>query len=76
MTFLWPNSLWLMLALPLLPVVYLWLLRRRGKAALRYMIKIFLVDLWSKWREIEGLPVTPTYNEARRGYAHGAEAAE
>jgi Ca-activated chloride channel family protein len=36
MTFLWPNSLWLMLAAPLLPVLYLWLLRRRGKAALRY----------------------------------------
>ncbi|MBC7942815.1 MAG: VWA domain-containing protein, partial [Chitinophagaceae bacterium] len=36
MTFLWPSSLWLMLALPLLPVLYLWLLRRRGKRALRY----------------------------------------
>ncbi|MBC8055239.1 MAG: VWA domain-containing protein [Rhizobiales bacterium] len=36
MTFLWPQSLWLMLALPLLPVLYLWLLRRRGRPALRY----------------------------------------
>lgn len=36
MYFLWPQSLWLMLALPLLPLAYLWLLRRRGKAALRY----------------------------------------
>ena len=36
MHFLWPQYLWLMLALPLLPVLYLWLLRRRGKAALRY----------------------------------------
>ena len=36
MNFLWPHSLWLMLALPLLPALYLWLLRRRGKAALRY----------------------------------------
>ena len=36
MNFLWPEFLWLMLALPLLPVVYLWLLRRRGKLALRY----------------------------------------
>ena len=57
-------------------VTNLWPPGRIHKAALRYMIKIFLVDLWSKWREIEGLPVTPTYNEARRGYAHGAEAAE
>ena len=36
MNFLWPQYLWLMLALPLLPVLYLWLLRRRGKPALRY----------------------------------------
>ena len=36
MTFLWPPLLWSMLALPLLPALYLWLLRRRGKAALRY----------------------------------------
>ncbi len=35
MNFLWPQNLWLMLALPLLPVLYLWLLRRRGKPALR-----------------------------------------
>ena len=36
MFFLWPHYLWLMLALPLLPVLYLWLLRRRGKQAVRY----------------------------------------
>jgi len=36
MNFLWPQYLWLMLALPLLPVLYLWLVRRRGKSALRY----------------------------------------
>jgi len=36
MNFLWPQYLWLMLALPVLPALYLWLLRRRGKAALRY----------------------------------------
>ncbi|MDP1743110.1 VWA domain-containing protein [Polaromonas sp.] len=31
-----PHYLWLMLALPLLPLAYLWLLRRRGKLAVRY----------------------------------------
>ncbi len=36
MFFQWPQYLWLMLALPLLPVAYVWLLRRRGKVALRY----------------------------------------
>ena len=36
MNFLWPQYLWLMLALPLLPTLYLWLLRRRSQSALRY----------------------------------------
>ena len=35
MSFLWPQNLWLLLALPLLPALYLWLLHRRGKTALR-----------------------------------------
>jgi len=35
MNFLWPQNLWLLLALPLLPALYLWLLRRRGKPVLR-----------------------------------------
>ncbi|MBI2726341.1 MAG: VWA domain-containing protein [Polaromonas sp.] len=36
MFFLWPQYLWLLLALPLLPLAYLWLLRRRGRTSLRY----------------------------------------
>ena len=36
MSFLWPQWLWSMLALPLLPALYLWLLHRRGKRTLRY----------------------------------------
>jgi Ca-activated chloride channel homolog len=36
MTFLWPEFLWLLLALPLLVLVYLWLLRCKKKTALRY----------------------------------------
>ncbi len=36
MTFLWPEMLWLLLALPVVVVVYLWLLRRKKKLALRY----------------------------------------
>lgn len=35
MSFLWPQYLWWMLLLPLLPSLYLWLLRRRGKPVLR-----------------------------------------
>lgn len=36
MSYLWPEFLWLMLALPLLPAAYVWLLRRRRQAAVRY----------------------------------------
>jgi Ca-activated chloride channel homolog len=34
--FLWPDFLWGLLALPLLVLLYVWLLRRRRQAALRY----------------------------------------
>ncbi|MBS0425839.1 MAG: VWA domain-containing protein [Proteobacteria bacterium] len=36
MTFLWPQFLWLLLAVPVLVLLYLWLLRRKKKLALRY----------------------------------------
>ena len=36
MNVLWPQFLWLLLALPLLVLVYAWLLRRKKKNALRY----------------------------------------
>ena len=36
MSFLWPQYLWLLLALAALPAAYAWLLRRRSKAALHY----------------------------------------
>jgi Ca-activated chloride channel family protein len=35
-TFMWPQFLWLLLSIPLLVVVYIWLLRRKKKLALRY----------------------------------------
>ena len=35
-TFLWPQFLWLLPVLPLLVLVYLWLLRRKKKLVLRY----------------------------------------
>jgi Ca-activated chloride channel family protein len=36
MNFLWPQFLWLLLATPLLVLLYLWLMRRKKKLALRY----------------------------------------
>ncbi|MFT3777791.1 MAG: VWA domain-containing protein [Ottowia sp.] len=35
-SFLWPQFLWLLLALPLLVLLYLWVQRRRKKLAVRY----------------------------------------
>jgi len=36
MTFLWPELLWLLLALPALVLLYLWLLKRRRATAIAY----------------------------------------
>jgi Ca-activated chloride channel homolog len=36
MNFLWPEFLWLLAALPLLVLLYVWLLKRKKKMALRY----------------------------------------
>jgi len=35
-TFMWPEALWLLLAVPLVVALYFWLLRRKKQAALRY----------------------------------------
>lgn len=36
MTFFWPQFLWLLLVLPVLVLLYLWLMRRKKKLALRF----------------------------------------
>ena len=36
MHFLWPQFLWLLLAVPLLVALYVWLMRRKKKNTLRY----------------------------------------
>ena len=35
MTFIWPRLLWLLVLLPLLVLLYLWLLRKRRKSTVR-----------------------------------------
>jgi hypothetical protein len=49
---------------------------RIDAAARGYMVKMFLAELWDKWRRLEGLEVTPTYHEAIQGHRHGRNAAE
>ena len=36
MTFVWPQLLWLMVLVPLLVVLYVWLLRRKVKHAVQF----------------------------------------
>ena len=42
----------------------------RDNMAKRYMIKIFLIDLYKIWRKLEGLEVHPDYHEAKLGHKH------
>jgi Ca-activated chloride channel family protein len=51
MSFLWPHNLWLMLAVPLLPLAYVWLLRRRRQAAVRFSsLQVARAASGSGWR--------------------------
>lgn len=43
----------------------------RHNAARRYMVKIFMQELWLRWREIEGLEVNVPYAEAYLDMKHG-----
>ena len=45
----------------------------RHDMAIRYMVKQFLVELHMKWRELEGLPVSMPYDQAKLGYTHGRQ---
>jgi hypothetical protein len=42
----------------------------RHAAANRYMVKMFLQELWGNWRELEGLEVRPPYAEEYLGRVH------
>jgi len=42
----------------------------RMNMALRYMRKMFLIDLYNAWRAIEGLPIEPPYHEEKLGIYH------
>lgn len=46
----------------------------RHNMAMRYMIKMFLLDLYTVWRPLDGLPVAPPYHEAKLGMVHRAAA--
>lgn len=47
-----------------------WTKMRRHEASLRYMLKIFLIDLYKAWRPLEDLVVQPPYHEAKLGHKH------
>lgn len=47
-----------------------WNKGRIHRASIRYMIKMFLRDLYVNWREVEGLFVRPPYHEEKLGIVH------
>ena len=53
MTFMWPQFLWLLLALPLLVLLYIWLLRRKKKMALRYASLSIVREAMGKGQSIK-----------------------
>jgi len=52
------------------PAHEIWTPMRIHRASLRYMVKMFLLDFWTNWREIEGLPIVPSYHEGVMGHKH------
>lgn len=50
----------------------MWPPGRLHRAALRYAVKIFLLDLWNNWRALEGLKVYGSYQEEKLGRPHAA----
>ena len=53
----------------------LWPPGRIHRAALRYMVKMFLADFWRTWRALEGLEVTEPYAVGKLGmHPHGRAA--
>lgn len=43
----------------------------RHNMAIRYMIKMFLLNLYKEWRTLEGLTVNPPYETAKLQHEHG-----
>jgi len=41
--------------------------------SIRYMVKMFIIDLYKVWRKIEGLEVHAPYSEAKLGLKHGRD---
>jgi hypothetical protein len=47
-------------------------LKHRHNAAVRYALKMFLIDLYTAWKGLEGLEIHPPYHEAKLGIKHAA----
>lgn len=45
----------------------------RHQDAMRYMIKMLLLDIYKEWRGFEGLPVRPPYSEEKLGHKTSIE---
>jgi len=45
----------------------------RHNMSIRYCIKMFMLDLYTNWRALEGLEVSAPYHVAKLGHVHGGE---
>ncbi|MFX0133816.1 MAG: transposase [Candidatus Hodarchaeota archaeon] len=48
--------------------------KHRHNASVRYMVKMFLIDLYRKWRELEELPIRNLYQEQYLNHNHNHKA--
>jgi len=44
----------------------------RNRDAMKYMVKMFILDLYKVWRPLHGLSVRPPYQEEKLGHRHAA----
>jgi hypothetical protein len=44
----------------------------RHNMAIRYMVKMFIKDLYVAWKEVEGLEALPSYQEAKLNHKHAS----
>ena len=73
-TFLWPQLLWLLLALPLLAALYIWLLRRKKTLALRYASLTIVKEAMGTGQRVRRQRRVHVQPERRRHhFGHGHE---
>ena len=64
MTFQWPEMLWFLAGVPALVGLYVWLMRRRKKNALRYASLSIVREVMRRHGGVAGIRSTPAHGTA------------